>query len=516
MLADLRKRETHPLTGRPTKIIDIYCRISKDYDGTMRSVESQEEDCREAVLDREGDSWAIGEVFLDHALSAWDPKVVRPEFDALMARLKSGASDGLIVYDLSRFTRKPMEGEELIQIAERGLVISSIENDYNLMDPDGRKHFRTDMADAAKESDKISQRTTRGKKKKARKGKSNAGPRGFAMPGYEARPEGWRETEQATELPPRVSDEQVQTEREITREVARRLLAKETINRVVLDINDRGILTSKGKTWTSVTMRQMLSRPSLANLAVYKGEIIGIYAEGEPVLDRETWDDLQRLFASRPKGRPAEHYLLGGIIYCGKCGSKLQGRPRYSRKPYDDGEIAREYWCGKRAGWPNCGRLTIDMRFANSVVRDAVLETLSDPEHARQLQAAATETSVERSRLNDKLRDLEDQMMQVAQKAGDRRIEWILTVTEGIEEAMSKVRTQLALLGETEGPVTSAARARQEWEKAEAEGNVGLLRAMVKEAFPRLTILPKDPSLMFQAVYTLDRFDFDGSVLGAL
>jgi DNA invertase Pin-like site-specific DNA recombinase len=98
--------------------MDIYCRISQDYDGSLRSVESQEEDCRDAIEDNDG--WTLGKVFRDHALSAWDPKVERPEFDLLMTRLESGESDGVMVYDLTRFTRKPMEGERLLALASRG------------------------------------------------------------------------------------------------------------------------------------------------------------------------------------------------------------------------------------------------------------------------------------------------------------------------------------------------------------------------------------------------------------
>src|SRR5687767_14633576 len=107
-------------TRRPKgpKIIDIYARISQDYDGDggERSVESQEEDCRDAIED-EHDDWQVGKVFKDPAKSAWNPKVERPQFNQLMARLESGEADGVMVYDLTRFTRKPIEGERLLALA---------------------------------------------------------------------------------------------------------------------------------------------------------------------------------------------------------------------------------------------------------------------------------------------------------------------------------------------------------------------------------------------------------------
>jgi site-specific DNA recombinase len=115
-------------------VIDVYARLSRDNDGTTRSVDSQVEDCRYAVDEHADDGWVLGEVWRDHARSAWNPRVVREEWNRLMARLESGAADGVIVYDLTRFTRKPVEGERLIALAERGLVVASLENTYNLND----------------------------------------------------------------------------------------------------------------------------------------------------------------------------------------------------------------------------------------------------------------------------------------------------------------------------------------------------------------------------------------------
>ena len=159
-----------------TATLDIYCRISQDYDGTLRSVESQEEDCRYAIAESGG--WELGKVFRDHAKSAWKLKVARPEFEQMMARLESREADGVMVYDLTRFTRKPMEGERLLDMAAQGIVVASITTTYNLRTADGRKQFRDAMTAAAFESDKISDRTRRRMRKKAARGRSNATLRG--------------------------------------------------------------------------------------------------------------------------------------------------------------------------------------------------------------------------------------------------------------------------------------------------------------------------------------------------
>jgi hypothetical protein len=57
------------------------------------------------VIERRGAR--VGESFKDNSLSAWNPRVVREDWNRMMARLESGESDGVWVYDVSRFTRKP-------------------------------------------------------------------------------------------------------------------------------------------------------------------------------------------------------------------------------------------------------------------------------------------------------------------------------------------------------------------------------------------------------------------------
>jgi hypothetical protein len=63
-------------------VLDVYARLSKAHDGETVQVEL----CTEKIAARGG---AVGEVFKDNSLSAWNPKVIRPQWDALMARLES-------------------------------------------------------------------------------------------------------------------------------------------------------------------------------------------------------------------------------------------------------------------------------------------------------------------------------------------------------------------------------------------------------------------------------------------
>jgi site-specific DNA recombinase len=98
-----------------------------------------------------------------------------------MARLEAGATDGVIVFDLARFSRRPIEGERLITAAERGLIVLDSEGEYDLTGASGKKQFRDHMSAAAYESDRLSTRFKRGKKLKAMAGESNHSGRPFGF-----------------------------------------------------------------------------------------------------------------------------------------------------------------------------------------------------------------------------------------------------------------------------------------------------------------------------------------------
>jgi site-specific DNA recombinase len=108
-----------------------------------------------------------------------------------MARLESGESDGVWVYDLTRFSRKVAEGKRLVELAARGIRVWAMAGEYDRTTADGRRAFREAMVVAAAESDKISEWVKRGKLRRARKGRPINAARSYAMPGYVPRGKDW-------------------------------------------------------------------------------------------------------------------------------------------------------------------------------------------------------------------------------------------------------------------------------------------------------------------------------------
>ncbi|MDA8046846.1 MAG: recombinase family protein, partial [Actinomycetota bacterium] len=88
--------------------IGLYSRISEDLDGTGLGVARQEEDCRK-LADLRG--WSVSKVYQDNDVPAFKSKVVRPQFERMLTDLESGVIDGVVVYDLDRFARQPVDLE---------------------------------------------------------------------------------------------------------------------------------------------------------------------------------------------------------------------------------------------------------------------------------------------------------------------------------------------------------------------------------------------------------------------
>lgn len=471
-------------------VMDVYARRSFGRDGDMVHEDEQAEECIERIDDTPG--WVLGKVFKDHALSAWDPDVIRPDFEELMLRVEAGVSGGILVWDLNRFTRKPLEGERLLRQASRGIVVSDLAMEYNLKSATGRKVFRDKVNGGAYESDTISERSARGKRLKAKRGRTNASHRGFGSPGYLPNPEGWEQGDPRTP----VSEEQVAREVQAIREAASAVIAGERLTTIARGWNAAGHRTYSGGLWNNDSLRQTLRRPSVAGLVEYKGRIVGTSPDPAP-LDRETWEQVKAVFESRRAGRPAKAYLLSGIVTCGLCGAKLYGRPRYTKQMGNH----RQYWCqlrmattgAKRSG---CGRLVIESTFADNLVEALVVKRLGDPKSAARLAKVAKQIReevqvlrAELARLNGEVDDLMSKTNSTPLWTPARVEAAVAKYEDPIADVSSRLRTAEEALPDS-GAETSLVDAQAEWDAADFDAK----RRLIKRAFPEGLVVTKAES----------------------
>jgi site-specific DNA recombinase len=469
-------------------IIDVYLRVSKKRksDDRYASLESQEAVCRRRVRDSGAE---LGAVHRDPGLSAWNPDTVRPGWDAMWERLRSGACDGVCVFDVERFSRQPLDGELLIKMAGRGRIVLDADSEMDLSTPSGKKNFREAMSAAAYYSDRLSTRLTRegnGKELRALAGIPNVAARPFGFePGGVVVHAG---------------------EADAIRACVRLLLAGEPLDRLISELEGRGLLTAYGKRWTRSGVRRMLERPRNAGLIVYRGRVLpDVALSGDPILSRPVYDQLTAKIRGRPPQRPpSERYLLTGIAECGTCGRGLSGRPRPHHRAYPDGSLRREYWCGNReCTW----KIAIDVVWLDGFVLDRAVADLSDPARADLSDKAAQEAERARARILDEVAGIEDTLVEVGSRVGHQ--EMSLREADAIGRPLRSrrdaLRDQLRVLEDSRaaavpvGPgiaMTPRQAARGDWIAVAMNGTTAEKRGMVTRALGdrRLVIGPGTPS----------------------
>lgn len=456
--------------------VDIYARVSRKGDKEQRSTGGQVAVCRSVLVER---GLPEGETFVDDGTSAWNPRVTRKDWDALMARLESGVSGGVIVFDLERFARQIDDGQRLVKAAKRGLVVLDSDSEYDLTTASGEKAFNDAMSAAVYYSHRLSDRIKRGKKLKALEGEFNGAHRPF---GFVRLPGGKGLDPHPEEAP-------------VLREIVARFLAGEPQETIAADLNARGVHTAGAAKWTRSAIRQVLRRPVNAGLVVHDGAPVARLA-GDPVIDPADFDRVQTMLDARRPGRPnSPKYVCSGVAAC-VCGARLAGRPRPRSSPYPDGEVRREYWCSPWT-YGGCGRTYIDQRTLDAEARELTITILSDPRHASQIEAAAAQAASEAAELDVKIAADEQLAVRLADRLG--RLEISLdrydAAVAPIDKRLAELRARRATveLGEAIRGVRDLAASAEtwaaRWDVAEPAERSTLLRMALRGR--RLVIAPR-------------------------
>lgn len=128
------------------------------------------------------------------------------------------------------------------------------------------------------------------------------------------------------------------------------------------------------------------------------------------LIDRPTWDAVQRLRRSHPKNDPqdssahprriAAPSLLVGMVFCENCGAAMSHQT-YNRSAW------RCYICGKkcREGWKSCSAQMVNARNAEIVVLDSVLNRILTPEYFSDLLIKVQECFANDADLERQIKD---------------------------------------------------------------------------------------------------------------
>ncbi|MGH3490217.1 MAG: recombinase family protein [Actinopolymorphaceae bacterium] len=403
-----------------------YLRISDDRTGRAAGVTRQGEDC-DHLADASG--WPIVDRFVDNDVSASNGKP-RPEYQRMLAAIRAGNVDAVIAWHPDRLYRRPADLEELIEITERQRVtIRTVRaGELDLSTPTGRMVARI-LGDVARhEIEHKTDRWQRSVIQNRRAGEwSNSRDRLF---GYN----------RDGEINP--------DEAERLRWICAQLISGRSMLRVLQQLNDEGVLTTRGNTWATSVLRRLLLNPRIAGHATHKGEVVG-RGTWEPILDDATWEAVKaRLHPYR--ARPVRKAILLGRVYCwnprenGKpCATRMVTGGR-SRKTHSGSRI---YECPRTPPYDTgCRGLTVAAEPLELYVETFAKAQLDDPRFVAQVEARRAEggrVAAARSEvdaLGARLAELESELA----TAGGRAASAIVAAIGVVERDLDAARARLA------------------------------------------------------------------------
>jgi len=342
----------------------VYCRISRDSEGSGLGVARQLKACRE-LAERLG--WTVAEVYIDNSRSAYDRTKKRPEYERMLADVQAGRIDGVLCYAVDRLTRHPIELERLVEVfvANRTAVRTVVGGELDLNTEEGQLRARIMGSVARFESGRKGERLRAKAEEMVAAGKRPCGgPRPF---GYD------RHYDDPGSPHRKITGETVnEREGEAIRDAAVRLLAGESMRSVSAAWSAEGLLTSMGNPWSITSFRQMITSPRLAGMIVHRGRVVdGVQAQWPPILERETHEQLAALLAGRgtPRESNARRFWLTGFVFC-SCGTAMSVGKAASGK--------RRYECKAKAEG-GCGGRVVSLPDLERFMSVLVIRRLRDP-----------------------------------------------------------------------------------------------------------------------------------------
>ncbi|MDN4162932.1 recombinase family protein [Nocardioides abyssi] len=372
----------------------FYGRISADHAGQGLGVQRQLEDCTRKATAL---GWTLPESlhFVDNDVSSskGDP---RPAYDALMAAISAGTVKALVVYDLDRLTRRPIELEQFMALVDStGVLLANVSGDVDLTTANGQMLARIKGAVAAQEARRISERVKRQKQQRAESGLAN---------GQRYRTYGYNRDWSV-----------VPEEAAVVKEVFERAAAGEAKHSITRDLQARGITTTAGGTWRPIQTTRLLRTAKYAGLQIRNGEVIG-KAAVKPIITEAMFEAVQ----TPVKGRTTNtrKYLASGILVCSLCEQKMTGA--------SDARGNKRYRCDPNTG--GCGRMSIkaewiddllDRYMSHIVMHDYLEAQESQPEPVEDNRLAEIDAEIEYIRNN--VIELEDRVEMVNEARKRRR-----------------------------------------------------------------------------------------------
>jgi DNA invertase Pin-like site-specific DNA recombinase len=305
------KRPPKPVPGGARSIrCAIYTRKSTEegLDQAFNSLDAQREACAAYILSQRHEGWTLVKGnYDDGGFSGGNME--RPGLKRLLADVKSGQVDVIVVYKVDRLTRALSDFAKIVEILDaRGASFVSITQSFNTTTSMGRLTLNVLLSFAQFEREVTGERI---RDKIAASKKKGIWMGGNVPLGY------------------RVEDRKlivVESEAEQVRHILQRYVELGSGRALIEDLRITGYRTRRSATrggipWSRGPLFYLLSN------RIYLGEIVhqGVAYPGEhqPIVSTELWDAVQQTMAGNRVARgkssnTTEHSLLAGLLFDGE------------------------------------------------------------------------------------------------------------------------------------------------------------------------------------------------------
>jgi site-specific DNA recombinase len=435
-----RRRDSQPRAA-------IYRRVSTERQADQGL--SLEEQARLAVERCEREGWAF-DVYEDAGWSGsrWD----RPGLQQLLADI--GRYDYLVVWKLDRLTRRTAHLADLLdRLQAEGVGVVSLTEPFDGSTPMGRAMVEIAGVFAQLERSHNAERVRASAVPRVKRRRKPYGG-GRRMYGRD----------RAYTVVPR--------EAEVVRRIVADTLRGLSELQIARALDAEGVPPPGGQRWHASVIGRMLRRPHLVGRVVAPdGEVVE--SDLEPILDEQTWNDLQAFLANRTRGRerrgrgPAYPFLLDDPLdaFCGDCGGRMVPRTEKHRA---DGTPVLRYVCARRKldGPGACPRTPVDARTVDEVLFGWIERGHVDLRATRRAVKRAARAVVEDARRA--LRDAERAEMR--RDADLAKIE--RDYLDGSLPAADYARLSARLAADGDAAAEETRRLRARVEELEAEGSL--------------------------------------------
>ena len=334
------------------KPVCLYLRYS-DRSQTEQSIEGQQRVCMEYC---ERNKLNVVEVYVDRATSGRSTEK-RVEFKRMMRDSEKKMWNGVVVYKLDRFARNRYDSAtHKARLKKNGVkVISATENLSDNPESIILEAVLEGMAEFY--SAELSQKITRGMHESALKANSVGGsiPLGYVV------------ENKKLVIDPATAP--------LVQEAFQRYAAGETVADICRSFNSRGYRTAKGAEFNRGSFKSIFKNEKY--IGVYTHKEVRIEGGVPAIVTDELFEQVQArlsLTGEAPaRGKAKVEYLLSGKLFCGHCGSPMNGESGTG-----NGGKYNYYSCYSRKRKRGCDKKPLRKDYIEELVARDALEILTD------------------------------------------------------------------------------------------------------------------------------------------